>query len=381
MSNKIASEKRDEFRRTMRAHHLWRNAREVLNLPKNPDSQQWLDAAEYMQIDITPYTIDGYFSEDRNDYPPLEGAKPLPVSGNNDLAAGLAELIAKAMPAPQAPEIDESKVISLIHEHSPKSNIVTISHITKEGEKRDDMGTVHKDFQKCIDVLNAGENLQMVGPAGSGKTTLARQLHRALFGNRDEMPEFAYTGALAQEYKLFGFVDANGNYRETPFYRAYTNGGTFFFDEFDGSLPNAVLPFNTALDNGHCDFPHEMGKKHDDFVAIAACNTFGNGADRQYVGRFQQDAAVLERWVPVLIGYDEDLEQSLTDNKEWCQRVQKIRASIEELKIRHICSPRATIRGTKLLKMDWTISDTEDAVIWKGLEPETIRKIRQHAGV
>ena len=130
----------------------------------------------------------------------------------------------------------------------------------------------------------------MVGPAGSGKTTAAHEAAKAL-----GIP-FYFTGAIDSAYKLTGFIDAQGRTVRTAFREAFEHGGVFLFDEMDSSMPAALLAFNAALANGHADFPDGIIKRHPDFRAIAACNTFGGGANRQYVGRMQLDAASLDRF-------------------------------------------------------------------------------------
>src|SRR5690606_7558053 len=98
-------------------------------------------------------------------------------------------------------------------------------------------------------MVAAGVNVWLAGPAGSGKTTAAEQVAKAL------KLKFYFNGAIDTEYKLSGFVDAHGRIVSTAFREAYTNGGVYLFDEVDASLPSATLAFNAALANGQCDFP------------------------------------------------------------------------------------------------------------------------------
>ena len=86
----------------------------------------------------------------------------------------------------------------------------------------------------------------------------------------------------------------------TQFLDAYENGGVFLFDEIDAADPNVLLVINSALANGHLSVPSRHEKptaaRHPDFICIAAANTFGHGADRQYVGRNQLDESTLDRF-------------------------------------------------------------------------------------
>jgi ATP-dependent Lon protease len=154
-----------------------------------------------------------------------------------------------------------------------------------------DLGISHKNLPSLLKILSHHLNVSLVGPSGSGKTHAARQCAEAL------RVDFYFTGAIANEYKLTGYMDAKGEYVTTEFRKAYENGGLFLFDEIDASFPQAVLAFNAALANDFMDFPDNQVKKHKDFYCIAAANTIGQGADRQYVGRNQLDAASLDRFV------------------------------------------------------------------------------------
>lgn len=233
-----------------------------------------------------------------------------------------------------------------------------------------DIGKAHKTFPKLLQVLSQHLNVYLVGPAGSGKTHAARMCADAL-----GVP-FYFTGAIANEYKLTGFKNAQGEYVETEFRKAYEHGGVFLFDEIDASFPQAVLAFNAALANDFMDFPDKQVKMHPDFYCIAAANTIGQGADRQYVGRNQLDAASLDRFVFIDWEYDENLEVSLSGNSEWAKYVQLIREIASDSKIRCVISPRSSIYGAKLLAAGMDKNEVENMVLWKGLDSASINKIK-----
>ncbi|MEL7111402.1 MAG: AAA family ATPase [Pseudomonadota bacterium] len=215
-------------------------------------------------------------------------------------------------------------------------------------------------------------NVALVGPAGSGKTTMASKI-------AEEMGlDFYFTGAVLSEHKLVGFIDARGKVVRTPFRDAFENGGLFLFDEVDASAPTAVLALNAALSNGKMDFPDACVDAHADFKVIAASNTFWTGADRTYVGRNQLDGATLDRFIMIGIDYDEEMERKLAGNDEWTDFVQKVRAAVKDMEIRHVVSPRAAIMGAKLLEEGMSLSEVKEIVLWKGLPSESVEKI-EHA--
>lgn len=241
-----------------------------------------------------------------------------------------------------------------------------------DNKKVIDLGKQHKQFQTLLQILSTKLNVYLVGPAGSGKTTAAINCAKAL-----NIP-FHFTGAIASEFKLTGFMNAQGQIVLTEFRQAYENGGLFLFDEIDASYPQAILAFNAALANDYMDFPDKRIPRHKDFYCIAAANTFGQGADRQYIGRNQLDAASLDRFVFIDWEFDENLERDLAGNDEWVDFVQEVRSTISELKIRHVVSPRASIFGATLLANGIDRKTVEKSVIWKGLDISTISTILEN---
>jgi len=244
--------------------------------------------------------------------------------------------------------------------------------IKLDNSKPQDFGKQHFQLPTLIQILATKLNVYLVGPAGAGKTYAAIQCAKAL------EVEFYFTGAIASEFKLTGFIDAQGKIVSTEFRKAFEKGGLFLFDEIDASYPQAVLAFNAALANDYMDFPDKRVQRHEKFYCIAAANTYGQGADRQYVGRNQLDAASLDRFVFIDWKYDENLERKLAGNQDWSDYVQKIRRYIEAQRIRHVVSPRASIYGAKLLANDISREIVEQTILWKGLDEVTKSKILEN---
>jgi MoxR-like ATPase len=232
-------------------------------------------------------------------------------------------------------------------------------------------GHRHPVFGDVLAALSVRENVYLVGPAGSGKTTIATQAAEAL-----GLP-FYSTGAVGMAYQLQGFINPEGKYMETDLYRAYVGGGVFLFDEVDASSAQALLAFNAILANEIAAFPHGTVKRHADFVVIAAANTFGNGADAQYVGRNQLDAAFLDRFMYVTMDYDEKLELAISSNDEWTRYVQAFRRAVRAHKIRHVVSPRASIKGGKLLSAGLSRDKVAESLLWKSMTAADRAKVSE----
>ena len=253
-------------------------------------------------------------------------------------------------------------------------NYKTISINIQNGEHIKDLGKQHFQFEKLSKYVQTKNNIFLVGSAGSGKTTAARNIAKAL------NIKFYFTGAINSEYKLTGFIDAQGRIVNTEFRKAYENGGLFLFDEIDASFPQAILAFNAALANDFMDFPDKKVPKHKNFYCIAAANTFGTGADRQYVGRNQLDAATLDRFITFNWEIDETLEHELANNYEWVNYVQKARKAASKIGERHIISPRASMQGADLLRIGIDRKEVEKDVVWKGLDASRIQMIKNNMG-
>lgn len=256
------------------------------------------------------------------------------------------------------------KEIEDIKSRKPLDLIVKV-----DNAKPKDLGKQHYQFPTLLKILATKLNVYVVGPAGAGKTHAANQCAEAL-----GVP-FHFSGAVASEFKLTGFIDAQGKPVITEFRKAYEHGGLFLFDEIDASYPQAVLAFNAALANNYMDFPDKRVPRHENFYCIAAANTYGQGASRDYIGRNQLDAASLDRFVFLDWNYDENLERDLAGNQKWSDYVQKVRKYIEEQKIRHVVSPRASIFGAKLLANGIERSVVEKTILWKGLDDAQREKV------
>jgi cobaltochelatase CobS len=242
-------------------------------------------------------------------------------------------------------------------------------------------GRQHAEFPNVLKAVSAGVHVYLVGAAGTGKSTIAENVAKAL-----GVP-FAAKSVTAQtsEASLVGFVDAHGNTVRTPFREVFENGGVFLLDEVDNGNPNVLNVLNSALANGVMAFPDGMVKRHDSFVGMASANTFGNGATAEYVGRNPIDAAFLDRFAMVAIDLDEALESSMLDavgldaetSRTWLTAVRTSRANVSRYGLRVIVSPRATIDGARLIKAGVDMQTAYKMRVLKGAKDEQVAKIRE----
>lgn len=208
--------------------------------------------------------------------------------------------------------------------------------------------TLHEKFDTVLKFVANDEPVFLTGPAGSGKNFICKQVAQALG------LKFYFSNAVTQEYKLTGFTDAMGNYQPTQFYKAFTEGGVFMLDEMDASIPEVLVILNAAIANRYFDFPAPIGyvEAHPDFRVIAAGNTTGHGADYEYVGRNQLDAASLDRFAVVQIDYSTAIENKCAGgNIEIANFCREFRKASKKVGVNVIVSYRAISRLAKMAQI------------------------------
>ncbi|MBB4686729.1 AAA family ATPase [Amycolatopsis jiangsuensis] len=259
-------------------------------------------------------------------------------------------------------------------EYAP--NVVTV--VLPQGRKVEFGSDTHEVLPELLVALHARCHVLLVGPAGTGKSMLAKHAAGAL-----ELDFQALSlGPTTPMSKVFGYYDANGHYHDTPFRRAFEHGGVMLLDELDNGHPGLLAELNQALALGTCAFADRMVDAHENFRLVATGNTYGTGGDRQYVGRQSLDSATLDRFVVIDVPIDEGLEERIALRhapshpdavQELLDEVRDLRELAERKKLPVIFSPRASIDGAKLLEAGATVEQVLQWRVVRGLS-ETHRK-------
>lgn len=325
------------------------------------------------------------------------------TESGTDLAKAIAAAVAPYVEAAESLKsgVDEDRVTAIVDERIAALVPQKVEVLRLDGSTSN-VGVQHVEFETLLRIVSGRLNAWLVGPAGSGKTSAAHAVADAL-----TLPFFAKSvGPQTSESSLLGYYDANGKYVTTQLRQAYEHGGVFLLDEVDAANPAVLVVINALLANGHASFPDRVVEKHPDFVLLAGANTIGQGADRQYVGRQQIDAATLDRFVNLQWNYDPRIEAaaagvpvealseapvppsrrflSTADAEtvqercvEYVKTVVSIRNAIEKLGkgVRVIVSPRASKHGTTLIRLGFTVKDALELALWKGCDADTRKKI------
>jgi len=163
----------------------------------------------------------------------------------------------------------------------------------------------HEKYDEIKTLVKHGMNVLLSGPAGSGKSTIIKNISTEL-----DLP--MYTMPMTKQTtlnSLLGFISINGNYIPSQLRKAVEEGGIMLLDELDGSDPNTVLCLNT-LENGYLACPDGNINVHKDFHLCATANP--SNEHQIYTGRSKLDGATLDRFEEVEILRDNELEILLT---------------------------------------------------------------------
>lgn len=235
----------------------------------------------------------------------------------------------------------------------------------RQDEERRRASNGHSMTNEVVETLRTTGLAFLVGPAGTGKTTLAVGACEVLFGvNRDD-PRFNEHYAQISfspdttAGEMIGRADVNGGFTESEIVRVFRDGGLILFDEIDNADASMLVKLNTAIANGYIATPRGLVRRNENTVIVCTGNTFGTGADAMYVGRARLDAATLDRFTlcTIFVDYDVKMEKRIADsggiddaNKKWLAAfVKVVRKCIANNRFRRICSTRFVVNAVKWL--------------------------------
>lgn len=261
---------------------------------------------------------------------------PRGVTVPTDTVSDAAAALAAALAAQTAP-VDEAQVRAIAAEAAAEAvKGLTRRLVIQTPEEAEDVpdgrgsAPVHGKVPQVLwSIIKAGlRNLNLIGPAGTGKTHMAQQIHGLLIkaGLLPENAPFVCISANGEMLPsdLLGrmspaFFGGDGDDAPAPGDWVFSPGGmlrkdgqdvlqapsVILIDEMDRFNAGTSVGLNALLANGFITDPNgKVWTRHEDCIIIATGNTRGMGADGDYAAAQKQDSATLDRFAGAFFDID-----------------------------------------------------------------------------
>ncbi len=218
------------------------------------------------------------------------------------------------------------------------------------------------------------KNIWMVGPAGCGKSTMARNLAESM-----QLPYLCIScgiGTSATEFIGYKYPTRE----KTRFGDFYSKPSVILIDEITALDPAVAQILNAALANDEIETTTGLVQRDPKCIIIATSNTFGFGCDRQYVANNQLDASTIDRFIGGIIevSYSEQYESQY--DKEVVEFVKTLRRFTNSCDIRKVLSTRMIQAGHRLKRLCF-IKDWQKVLLsnWSDIELKQLKDwCREH---
>lgn len=262
-----------------------------------------------------------------------------------------------------------------------------VDKLEKKQEEEKRLKKIQFSFQslepedKLKKLIEAGmNNIWMVGPAGCGKSTIARNIAKEL-----DIPYLCIScgiGTSATEFTGYKYPTREA----TKFAEFYAKKSLILIDEMTALDPSVAQVINAALANGEIETTTGTVLRHSECIIVATSNTFGSGADRQYVANNQLDASTIDRFTGAIIEVDYSKKYESQFDQEVRDYIHLLRACIKTNSLRRIASTRMIQAAEKMKKIgmsDWrdlliiNWSDTEKKIVGQYVEQVKSNRLKR----
>lgn len=193
------------------------------------------------------------------------------------------------------------------------------------------------EFQHMVDDLMLGNNVFLIGGAGTGKTFTAEQLISKSALGRQHIT--INCSQWTSPTEIIGGQTMDG-YVEGKLIEAWKNGWVLILDELPKIDPNTAGLFNDALSKTKLDKAvifnarKESFVKHPDFACIATGNIYPDKESMSYGANNKQDLSLLDRFSGSVYFVEKNpaIERQIIQNDMLWSICDRLRSAIEELK-------------------------------------------------
>lgn len=247
-------------------------------------------------------------------------------------------------------------------------------------------GIFHKQFGNLTSLVSMGQHCYLPGPPGTGKSHAAEQVASVL----DWRFASISLGPTTPESRLWGGMDAHGNFFEPPFVKLARHasenpdsGAVFCLDELDNGHAGVIATLNSAMANGWFTAPNgdviTMGKN---FTIVGAANTFGTGPTAEFAGRNKLDPATLDRFAYLPWDTDLAVEKALVlqyldaaAGRAWLEVWRTCRKNVKDNGLKVFVTMRGCVNGARLIAGGIDPNDVLEMVLLNKLPEDQARKV------
>ena len=191
----------------------------------------------------------------------------------------------------------------------------------------------HEMFDKVAAYVNAGANVLLTGPAGTGKSMMGREIAKA---QGKEYFEQSLGGGMryAQIIGAPVLKDGNSDFRLSAMVEAMQNENCIVvLNEIFGLESEVLLAFNDAFEKNTRHIRTPKGKIEIKAKVIATANTTGRSVSRQYTGAQRADDSLISRFTAkVHIKVDPKVEEKILEQVENDTHRADIRTRLADLR-------------------------------------------------
>jgi MoxR-like ATPase len=194
-----------------------------------------------------------------------------------------------------------------------------------------------KSFQEIVDDILLGNNVMLIGGAGTGKTYLAENLIAKVALGRKHIT--INCSQWTSPTEIIGGQTMDG-YVEGKLIEAWKNGYVLVLDELPKIDPNTAGLFNDALAKSKVpnavifNARKESFTKHEHFACIATGNIYPDKESVSYGANNKQDLSLLDRFAGSVYFIEKNpvIEREILQNDMVWSICDRMRSGIEELK-------------------------------------------------